>query len=77
VARRIQEVVGGEVIRIVPRRRRRVLGRSADNPDGTWFHHTVVVVGGLVFDGFTGPDGVPLAVYKERFDECDEIEFGF
>ena len=84
-AQRLHRASGGAVHRIAPTKieglpaalQPRVLGRSANNLPGDWKHHDVVVVGDRVYDEFTGPAGLPLADYKEQFDERDQLDFGF
>jgi hypothetical protein len=44
--------------------------------DETWFHHTVVVKDGKVYDQWL-PDGVGIDEYKASFDYVEYIGFGF
>ncbi|WP_329409367.1 polymorphic toxin-type HINT domain-containing protein [Streptomyces sp. NBC_00704] len=42
----------------------------------SWFHHTVVVRDGKVYDQWA-PKGIEIDKFKERFDYGDDIDFGF
>lgn len=44
--------------------------------DETWFHHTVVVKDGKVYDQWH-PGGIGIGEHKTRFDYRDDIDFGF
>ena len=71
---------GGEVFTIKPPSGLRVFADDAYalGPGEPWFHHTVVVKNGLVFDQFTGPAGMPIDVWKQQWgDLAEEIHFGF
>jgi len=77
-AQEIQGIMGGERAMIRPNAPgAKVLGPSANNPGGDWAYHDVVVSGGRVYDGFTGPNGLPFDQFKAQFDYPDAIDFGF
>lgn len=42
-----------------------------------WTYHEVVVKGDRVYDGFTGPNGLPIDQFKSQFTYADDIDFGF
>ncbi|WP_051110719.1 polymorphic toxin-type HINT domain-containing protein [Longispora albida] len=44
--------------------------------DEPWFHHTVVVRGGKVYDQWH-TEGIKISDYKKRFDYWEDMEFGF
>ncbi|WUX48860.1 Hint domain-containing protein [Streptomyces sp. NBC_01435] len=44
--------------------------------DESWFHHTVVVRDGKVYDQWA-PRGISIDEFKKRFDYGDDIDFGF
>jgi hypothetical protein len=71
---------GGEAFTFSPPSGARVFADDAYalGPGEAWFHHTVVVKDGLVFDQFTGPGGMPIDVWKLQWgDLAGEINFGF
>jgi hypothetical protein len=53
------------------------LGPSTNNPAGNWSFHEVVVKDGMVYDSFTGPDGLSPADFEAQFLYYDAIDFGF
>ena len=89
VAKAIQKAIGGEIktIDAVIGGWEHKLGGVRDiggtifkNPAGAgsaWFSHAVVVQGGRVYDGLTGPAGQPINEYKDRWQYKDAIKFGF
>lgn len=46
-------------------------------PAEHWFHHTVVVRNGRVYDAFTGSQGIPIDKYKAMWEMGDILKFGF
>ncbi|MEH1164367.1 polymorphic toxin-type HINT domain-containing protein [Micromonospora sp. CPCC 205539] len=44
--------------------------------DEPWFHHTVVVKDGKVYDQWH-PQGIGIDEYKTRFDYAEDMDFGF
>jgi hypothetical protein len=54
------------------------LGEYALKPDEVvWFHHTVVVKDGKVYDEFTGSSGISVKEWKQLWKYGDSIDFGF
>ncbi len=51
-------------------------GPGTPELDESWFHHTVVVRDGKVYDQWA-QEGVEIDKFKERFDYGDDIHFGF
>ena len=51
-------------------------GPGTPEVDEAWFHHTVVVRGGQIFDQWH-PNGVDSGDYKEMWDYGEDIDFGF
>lgn len=88
LAEKIQKSVGGEIKNITQPNGNGMLGGMRDpggsafiNPAGgqgyPWTYHRVVVKDGRVYDGFTGPAGELISVYKARWQYADWIIFGF
>jgi len=77
VAEEIQQRIGGEIHHIRPRPPDPTLGPSQNNtgPD-PWFYHDVVVKNGRVYDGTTGPAGMPIDAYKAMFEFADVLDWG-
>lgn len=71
---------GGQKVTFTPPAGGRVFpeGTYLNQPPGeAWFHHTVVVRGGKVFDQWN-PNGISIQEYKAQWgDMADEIDFGF
>lgn len=71
---------GGQKVTFTPPAGGRVFpeGTYLNQPPGeAWFHHTVVVRDGKVFDQWN-PNGIPIPEYKAQWgDMADEIDFGF
>jgi hypothetical protein len=67
-AAQIQQEIGGDIETIEPPEGAKSLGPSANNTDGDWQYHTFVVKNGFAFDGFTGPQGIPIAEYLQQFE---------
>jgi hypothetical protein len=76
-ADQIQDLIGGRVGRIRPPEGAPKLGPSVHNPEGDWGEHVVIVKGGRIYDGTTGPEGLPADEYKGQFENEDVIEFAF
>jgi len=74
-AQDIQNQIGGNIVRVTPSEGS-VLGPSANNPVGDWVFHDVVVNGGRVYDGFTGPDGLSPQEFMSQFEYAGGINFG-
>ena len=72
---KIQQIIGGDIKTF--RSSGAVLGPSKHNPAGDWSYHSVVVLNGRVYDGFTGPRGLTIAEFKAQFLYADGIRFGF
>lgn len=74
------ELSGGQKATFRPPHGGRVFpeGTYANQPPGeAWFHHTVVVRDGKVFDQWN-PNGISIAEYKAQWgDIADDIDFGF
>jgi RHS repeat-associated protein len=51
-------------------------GPGTQELDESWFHHTVVVKDGRVYDQWA-PEGVEINEFKKRFDYWEDIDFGF
>jgi hypothetical protein len=51
-------------------------GPGTPEVDETWFHHTVVVRDGEVFDQWH-PHGVGIDEYQQMWDYSEDIDFGF
>ena len=68
-------MIGGQRVTITPRNTP-VLGPSRQHRAGDWSFHEVVVKDGRVYDGFTGPGGMPIPDYKSQFQFADDIDFG-
>ncbi|WP_051803121.1 RHS repeat-associated core domain-containing protein [Actinocatenispora sera] len=51
-------------------------GPGTPELDEPWFHHTVVVRDGKVYDQWH-PKGIGIDEYKTRFDYAEDIDFGF
>jgi hypothetical protein len=71
-AAQIQGRIGGEIETIEPPTGAESLGPSSNNSDGDWQYHTFVVKNGYAFDGFTGPQGIPIAEYVQQFEYGDD-----
>jgi RHS repeat-associated protein len=69
----IQQRIGGQIETIEPAGGEPKLGPSIYDPNGTWSYHTVVVKNGLIFDSFTGPQGVPIDQYLQFFKYADAV----
>lgn len=52
------------------------LGPYKGSPGEDFFHHTVVVRDGKVFDQFH-PHGIPIDEFKAKWEYGDDIDFGF
>ncbi|MCX5261752.1 polymorphic toxin-type HINT domain-containing protein [Streptomyces canus] len=64
---------GGERLPMGPYRPK---GPGTPELDESWFHHTVVVRDGKVYDQWA-PRGIEIDEFKKRFDYGDDIDFGF
>jgi hypothetical protein len=51
-------------------------GPGAPELNESWFHHTVVVKDGKVYDQWAR-EGVEVSKFKERFLYWEDIDFGF
>jgi hypothetical protein len=79
-AKRVQGQIGGDVHTFSPPYGRVFPeGSYVGQPAGeAWYHHTVVVKDGRVYDQFTGPGGELITEWKSRWgDLASEIDFGF
>jgi RHS repeat-associated protein len=75
VARDIQKLIGGDVVRITPKETR--LLPEFRNHSWGWFHHEVVLRDGLVYDATTGGAGLSTSGYKALWQFPEEVSFGF
>ncbi len=71
----IQENVGGEVYRARDSMGAPGLGPSKNDPLGDWAEHYFVIRDGLAYDGFTGPEGVPLDEYRGQWEYGEYLQF--
>jgi hypothetical protein len=76
VAKQIQKLIGGDIIRITSPIKNGPLGRFK-NVNMKWSYHEVVVKDGRVYDAFTGHTGVPIDEYKKLWEFGDALLFGF
>ena len=78
VAKRVQSLIGGEIKRIVPRPEFEglMLGEYRGTNPG-WFYHEVVIRDEMVYDAFTGYEGLPVTEYKALWSSADALAFGF
>lgn len=72
-ALQIQQQIGGQLETLDPPAGARYLGPSTNNPNGLWQYHTFVLKDGLAYDSFTGPQGVPLNEYLQRWEFGSEL----
>ena len=42
-----------------------------------WYFHDVVVKDGRVYDGFGGPEGVPIDEFKSLWEFSEQLNWGF
>jgi RHS repeat-associated protein len=85
VAKAIQKTIGGEVKIITgPGKFLGKVRNSAGefvNPAGDlalgWRNHHVVLKDGMVYDAFTGPNGMAASAYKKLWEYGDVLNFGF
>lgn len=77
-AQKIQQMIGGRIIQIKPKPPYPLLGPSTKNPDGNWAYHVAVEKDGRIYDGTTGPDGLPIDQFKAQWgaDADQFIDFG-
>jgi hypothetical protein len=78
VALSIREEIGGEIGHIENLRggREEKLGGYRGS-ETRWYHHTVVVLNGRVYDAFTARLGLPIEQYKDLWEYRDDIQFDF
>lgn len=79
---KLQKKIGGEIKSIRPKGipgsdRELLLGQFELAPTYDWFHHTVVVKEGRVYDEFTGPAGMAIDEWKSKRAYPDALDFGF
>jgi hypothetical protein len=77
VAKRIQKIIGGDVVTIKPKPPAPRLGPSVNDPSGAWYYHVAVVKDGRVYDAFTGPAGLAPDDFRRQWRYRDAIDFGF
>jgi RHS repeat-associated protein len=71
----IQRILGGgQILKITPSGSARALGPSTNNPSGTWQEHYAVEKDGRIYDGFTGPEGLPEAEFTQQFEYWDYFD---
>jgi YD repeat-containing protein len=84
LARQVQSVIGGEFLNIEnplnqgagPIRAFSLGPVTASNGTiGSWYNHVAVLKNGMVFDGLTGVNGMPLESYKLLFHYHDALTF--
>ena len=76
VARQIQKLIGGDVIRLMPQAGIPMLGAYRGHFP-FWFYHEVVLKNGRVYDLFTGFKGLTVSEFKQLWSSARWIEFGF
>ncbi|MBM2614910.1 hypothetical protein JIG36_04975 [Actinoplanes sp. LDG1-06] len=74
-AKKIKELIGGETFRLSDSMGAPKLGPSKHDPTGRWDEHFVVIKDGVVYDGFTGPKGMPLKQYRAQWTYGEYLDF--
>jgi hypothetical protein len=74
-AQKIQDKIGGEIYQISDSMGAPRLGPSVNDPNGQWFEHFAVIKDGTVYDGFTGPRGMPFDDYRAQWDYGEYLKF--
>ncbi|MFI5495785.1 polymorphic toxin-type HINT domain-containing protein [Actinoplanes sp. NPDC051859] len=74
-ATEIKKIVGGDIVHIKDSLGAPVLGPSARDPHGSWTEHYAVIKDGIVYDGFTGKAGMPLAAYRAQWEFGQYLSF--
>jgi RHS repeat-associated protein len=74
-AEMIKGKIGGEIVHIKDKFGAPGLGPSKHDPNGRWTEHYAVVKDGRVYDGFTGPKGMPIDAYRKQWDYGDYLNF--
>jgi RHS repeat-associated protein len=71
----IQRILGGgKIIKISPGGGAPRLGPSANDPGGDWRYHYAIEKDGRIYDGFTGPEGLPAGEYAQQFEYWDYFD---
>lgn len=71
----IQQRIGGSIFRVSDGSGAPRLGPSVNDPDARWAEHFVVIRDGRAYDGFTGPEGMPLGAYRSQWEFGDYLQF--
>ncbi len=78
-AEKTHKRIGGEIKTFTgPAGSARPIGSryKLDPDEEVWFHHTVVVKDGRVYDQYTGDNGMSIDEWKEQW-EPNDLDFGF
>ncbi|MGV9263273.1 polymorphic toxin-type HINT domain-containing protein [Kitasatospora sp. NPDC003701] len=74
-AKIIQDKIGGVIHHVKDSLGAPALGPSVHDPTGRWTEHFVVIKDDTVFDGFTGPGGMPLDQYRQQWQYGEYLNF--